>query len=239
MRDIRLLSTVKLADGNYTVVETWDALVKLRDNQTGAYRVLDVYEMSTRLLEPPGRPAQGVRDFQLEDRKYGREIARLAGHLNEMISGVPRSGESANPKYDLDKTTPGERFNTKLNELHALGIPCAPRTLHRWVVSYKTSGASGLVDRRGRRKSDLFAGWDARIVVVLRRVMEDETDESTGTIGRLEDRFKERLFRDSRQNPFTFPLEPHFGSGSNSSTTASTPSATPRIGGRKQSSPRA
>jgi putative transposase len=109
-------------------------------------------------------------------------------HMAEVVSGLPAdAGPDAvpAPKYDPAFTSLRQREIAKAAELRAAGCEVPLRTLQRLRRSYETQGVWGLVDHRFTRLSSVAGRVDERVVDAVRRAVAEETDRSTGTVGRL------------------------------------------------------
>lgn len=120
----------------------------------------------------------------------------LEGHLAEVAGGQPAgAGPDAvpRPEYDPAVTSLRQREITKAAELRAAGHRMPLRTLQRLRHKYETEGVWGLVDHRSTRYSSQSGRVDDRVVDAVRRAVEQETDRSTGTVGRLRRRTEQIL----------------------------------------------
>ena len=76
-------------------------------------------------------------------------------------------------------------------ELAATGSAIAFSTFQRMRQVYERQGVLGLVDGRMHRQSPLTV--DARLIEAIRTAIREETDRSTGTVGRLQRRVRQIL----------------------------------------------
>ncbi|NNH75832.1 DDE-type integrase/transposase/recombinase [Nocardia uniformis] len=109
------------------------------------------------------------------------------GHLVEVLTGRrPQSAAPAviRPEYGPDRTL-RQRELAKLSELSADGVSLTLITVQRRRKAYQDHGLLGLVDGRYRPRKSTTGRVDDRVVAMLRRVIESETDASTGTGTRL------------------------------------------------------
>lgn len=127
-------------------------------------------------LEPlgllDGLPAAVVDDARTWER-----------HLVEVETGLPPDageGESPRAGFDPAETTLADRAQAKATEL---GVSL--RTVQSRRARYARQGLWGLIDRRTVRGSVATGRVDARLVAVIREVIEAETNASTGTRSRL------------------------------------------------------
>ncbi|MGH3266424.1 MAG: helix-turn-helix domain-containing protein, partial [Trebonia sp.] len=151
-------------------------------------------DATTRMLgtqEIAPSPMGSVLD-DLSDAERTQLSERL-GHVREVLTGY-RSGsadlaEPGEPRPGYDSSLPlMDRYRAKAAEL-GLGS----RTVERWAAVLREVGPVGLVDRRGIRPSDPFAGVDARWVEMCRTVLAEHVDASRPTKQLLLDRVAARL----------------------------------------------
>ncbi|WP_179295750.1 hypothetical protein [Mycobacterium avium] len=107
-------------------------------------------------------------------------------HLIEVLTGTgdARSGVSQ-PKFDVSVTTLRQRELAKVEELRAAGHDVSFKTLQRQRRAYERDGLLGVVDRRYLPQRAVFGRVDQRVVEVARRLVDAETDQSTGTVRRF------------------------------------------------------
>lgn len=101
----------------------------------------------------------------------------------EVETGLPPGSPSdATPRsgYDPATTTLLQRDQAKASELEV-----SVRTVQARRARYAQQGLWGLVDQRAARMSEATGRADARLVAVIRELVDDETDTSTGTRSRL------------------------------------------------------
>jgi transposase InsO family protein len=104
-------------------------------------------------------------------------------HVVEAQTGLPPdapAGAVPRPGFDPAATTVCERDRVKAAEL---GV--SPRTVQERRLRYARQGLWGLVDQRAARGSTATGRADARLVAVVRDLVDAETDASTGTRSRL------------------------------------------------------
>ena len=113
-----------------------------------------------------------------------------------MITGVsPDSppGTRPRPGYDPALRSLRQRELAKYEELTAAGHRVGLSTLKRLRARYEREGLWGVVDRRAARRTAPAGHVDPRVVEATRRVIAEETDRSTGTVGRLRRRVEQLL----------------------------------------------
>jgi putative transposase len=122
------------------------------------------------LLE--GLPAKVVEDA----REWERHVVEVeTGLLPDAAAGA-----AARPGFDPATTRLADRNRAKAEEL---GV--TDRTVQIRRSRYARQGLWGLVDQRAVRGSEVTGRADARLVVIVRDLVDGETDESTGTRSRL------------------------------------------------------
>jgi putative transposase len=138
------------------------------------FTVLDGTPLPT--VEPigllDGLPAKVVEDARAWERC-----------IVEVETGLPRhaaSGTEPRPGFDPATTTVADRDKAMAAEL---GVSL--RTMQIRRARYARQGLWGLVDQRRVKMSEATGRVDARLVAVIRDVVDAETDTSTGTRSRL------------------------------------------------------
>jgi putative transposase len=117
-------------------------------------------------------------------------------HLVEVLTGLPppaEPGTAARPAYDPSATTLRQRELAKVAELTAQGHQVSLATVQRLRQRYGRGGLWALVDRRVTRGSSPTGRVDPRVVQAARQAIAEETDRSTGTVGRLARRTEQLL----------------------------------------------
>ncbi|CAM4337814.1 Mu transposase C-terminal domain-containing protein [Nocardia ninae] len=105
----------------------------------------------------------------------------------EILTGRPPGcspSTPVRPEYRSDRTL-RQREMAKLAELRAAGEDLTLITLQRQRRAYQQDGLLGVLDRRCRPRNSTVGRVDERVVDALRRVIDAETDRSTGTGTRL------------------------------------------------------
>jgi putative transposase len=107
-------------------------------------------------------------------------------HIVEVITGVrPQAGARAKPRSRFDPSTRSlrQRELAKVSELADDGRRVPLSTLQRLRLNYEKRGVWGLVDQRvaGRRGTKT----DERVLQAIGQAVAEETNRSTGTVGRL------------------------------------------------------
>lgn len=117
-------------------------------------------------------------------------------HITEVLTGrLPDRdpGGQAKAEYDPAVTTLRQRELAKVAELEAAGRRVPLSTLQRLRLAYERQGLWGLVDGRATRSSSVTGRADPRVAEAVRQAIAEETDRSTGTVGRLERRTRKIL----------------------------------------------
>lgn len=119
-----------------------------------------------------------------EERDRVRFLHR---HLYEIAHGVPPDSPSEvrpRPQYRLDQplTT---RMAAKAGELAELGVPVTERSLWRYWKDYRSSGVSGLIDGRRLQVASPSGRLGPEVVGLIEAVLDEQTNLSTGTRGRV------------------------------------------------------
>lgn len=115
-------------------------------------------------------------------------------HIVEVITGVrPQAGARAKPRPQFDPLTRSlrQRELAKVSELADDGRRVPLSSLQRLRLNYEKRGVWGLVDQRvaGRRG----AKTDERVLQAIGQAVAEETNRSTGTVGRLRRRVEQIL----------------------------------------------
>ena len=149
---------------------------------------------------PASLPPQGLLDG------VPAEVADQARwwehHIVEVIAGVPpQAGRGATPKpqYDPHTCSLRQRELAKVAELETIGHKTPLSTLQRLRVTYEKHGIWGLVDRRTTRRRGIKT--DERVLEAIRQAVAEQTNRSTGTVGRLRRRVEQILASEHDLDP--------------------------------------
>ena len=110
------------------------------------------------------------------------------------------AGHRPRPEYDPARRSLRQRELAKHAELTAAGHEVALSTLKRLRAPVRAEGLWGVVDQRCRPPGCRRPGGrvDPRVVEATRQAIAEETDRSTGTVGRLRRRVEQILAETSR-----------------------------------------
>ncbi len=191
--------TVRLGGQTHTVAGLDSVTVRLAD-VTGA-----VTEVPTVvLLADPGMelvtasrvplaPQPALERLPAETAEHARWWER---HLIEVITGVPPDsppGTRPRAGYDPAVRSLRQRELAKHEELTLAGHRVGLSTLKRLRARYEREGLWGVVDHRAARRTAPAGYADSRVVEATRQAIAEETDRSTGTVGRLRHRVEQLL----------------------------------------------
>lgn len=200
MRQIEIGMKVTLTDGaktvaEYLVLEFKDGHVLLRHLGTGDESWFDPLDMARLWIGPGYRWAKAQPgDLDRVGKEKRKQAVMWADHLEELNTGRRLNGEAGSPRPEYD---PGLSLTTRIanksREMRILGIPCSTSTVKRRLRAYSAVGLAGLLDRRQFRQYDPLGRVDRRVMAALATVVGHETNESTGTVGRLRFRVKQEL----------------------------------------------
>lgn len=192
-RQIRVGSRVRFRELVYDVAGTDGSSVFLAGTSGGAPLTIlatDLLTDRTFALESViARPVAPPALFDLLPDDV-RDAARdLEGHITEVLDGVPVGaphGTRPRPEYDVGSTTLRQREMAKVAELERAGQQAMTlRMFQRRRVAYEAQGVLGLVDRRRLQASNPAGRTDPRVIEALQRVLEANTDGSSGTVDRI------------------------------------------------------
>ena len=190
---------LRLGGATHTVAGLGSATVRLAD-VTGA-----VIEVPTAglLADPslelvtaswvPMAPQPALERLPAEAVETARWWER---HLIEVITGVPPGsppGTGPRPEYDPARRSLRQRELAKHGELTRAGHRVGLSTLKRLRARYERDGLWGVIDHRAARRTAPAGYVDPRVVEATRQAIEQETDRSTGTVGRLRRRVEQIL----------------------------------------------
>lgn len=108
-------------------------------------------------------------------------------HVREVETGFPDAVGQGRPRWQFDPATRSlaQREQTKAEELTAAGWAASAATVRRMRARYRSEGLWGLVDGRAVRERSALGRADERVVAAVRKVLEGQREQSTGTLVRL------------------------------------------------------
>ncbi|EFV13818.1 Mu transposase C-terminal domain-containing protein [Segniliparus rugosus] len=176
----------------YELVALDGPRVLLSDQQRGHMTITLAALLADKTFQIVGaeqsrRPLRPAYFNSLSEEACDRAL-RFERHVSEAADGLPvdaEPGSAPRPKYDPMTTSQSERDAAKVAELAALGEPLSLRSFRRFRRQYEISGIEALIDKRPVRKTSVASRVDNRYVEVLRRVLAESRDDSTGTRGKL------------------------------------------------------
>jgi len=139
---------------------------------------------------PPQGLLQSVPASRVERARWWEQ------QIIEVLTGVPPEagpGTTARPGFDPHASTLRQREMAKVAELKALGQEIPLSTFQRLRRSYEQEGLWGLVDGRATRQPSPDGLADKRIAEAVRRAVDEQVDQSTGTVGRVRRRVEKIL----------------------------------------------
>jgi hypothetical protein len=143
---------------------------------------------------PPQVPPLGLLQTLPEPvLQAAREWER---HLVEVETGLPlgaAEGTRPRPQYDPVLRSLAQREQAKAEELSAAGGKASARTVRRMRARYREQGLWGLVDTRYARRAKPTGNVDPRVVAAAAKVIDAQTDTSTGTKSRAIGQIKQAL----------------------------------------------
>jgi putative transposase len=178
---------VRYDGADHQVVALSGTSVRLHSDDGAQSVVLVAYLMACpEFSVVDGEPLPAVEPFGLLDGlppKVLEDARTWERNIVEVETGLPPNpplGASPRPGFDPATTTVAERDRAK-----ALELGVSLRTMQIRRARYARQGLWGLVDQRTVRLNEATGRVDARLVTVIRELIDDETDTSTGTRSRL------------------------------------------------------
>jgi hypothetical protein len=192
---------VRYAGSTYTVIGLVDGQVHLADvvgvvSQVPVGRLLAEAGFGLVTATPTRAALTSAALLDGVPAEAARQALWWERHLVEVLTGLPpeqERGTRAKPQYDPAVRSLRQREIAKVTELAGAGRPVALRTLQRARQRYEAKGLWGLVDARLSRPSAPLGRADARVVDAIRQAVAEQSDISTGTVGRLRRRVAQIL----------------------------------------------
>jgi transposase InsO family protein len=186
---VRVGDTVRFQGALHTVAGLGVDHVTLLDASLSPVAVLRGFLFADPSFEvlssqPTGgaRAVEPLAQLDWVDPDEAQRVRELERHLLEVYA--PELAGAALPDYAASLPV-GTRERNKLRELAALGMTVGLSTLRRWHARHEAEGLIGLLDRRQLRRASPTGQVDERVVDVLREVLREQRDLSTGTRGRV------------------------------------------------------
>ena len=118
------------------------------------------------------------------------------GHILEVLTGrPPECGPelAMRAEYDPAITTLRQRELAKVAELEAAGRKVTLGTVQRLRLGYERQGLRALIDGRAIRGASVSGRTDPRVVEAVQQAIDEETDQSTGTVSRVQRKVRKIL----------------------------------------------
>jgi transposase InsO family protein len=185
---VRVGDKVRFQGAMHTVAGLGGKHVTLLDESLTAVAVLPGLLFSDPTFEvlggqpTGGRVVEPLAQLDWVDPAEAQRVRDLERHLLEVY--LPELAGVVRPEYDPDLPV-GTRERAKVRELATLGMTVGLSTLRRWRALHEAEGLVGLVDRRRLRGTSPAGQVDKRVVEVLREVLGQQRELSTGTRGRV------------------------------------------------------
>ncbi|MGF6885976.1 putative transposase [Nocardia sp. GAS34] len=205
---------IRFEGASYTVVALSGERARLAD-VTGAERDLALGELlsasgfaivtAASAALPPQGLLEGVRPDKVEQARWWEH------HIVEVITGVPpEAGRAARPRPEYDPATCSlrQRELAKVDELSREGNSAPLSTFQRMRLAYEKQGVWGLIDHRSTRRPG--ARTDERVLAAIGKAVAEQTNQSTGTVGRLRRRVEQLLAADEIDPASVMPARATF-----------------------------
>lgn len=186
IRTISVGQVLTIDDATWVVCEYTGLAVKLRDVDTGEYRLVALEEISE--ADPAAGPSQQGKhpgELDLLTTEQIRRLQFLADHLDEMTTGIhPDRPGVYNPVYRPNRPI-RDREVEKSAELAQLGYTISAASLHRKRLAYSPGpgirSLVALLDGRTTRVTDPLAVIPDEFVRAIRAMLDDAADKTTTT----------------------------------------------------------
>lgn len=185
MRTIDTTQPLELVDGTFLCVERVGNQLTLRNLTTGDYTTLHSAELTSRLLTPPSMVSLPERSLAALPKPEQDDLSIVAAHLREMETGERASQTKPRPEYDPSTRSMAQRMEAKSAELASTPYKMSVPTLKRKLRAYRESGGAGLIDKRKQRTFERFDNVDDRVYKIMCTIVDDQTNQATGTVARL------------------------------------------------------
>lgn len=191
MKSVRLWDFIEFRGQPWQVVAQDGPKVALKNLNTSEVTKVAVTDLlrddSYLPKEPDHLPfLSDVRVLETLTPEQAEKAKALHHHVIEVLTGRgPNDGDVERPEYDPSLPLQ-ERLETKSQELKRIGFrPWTVRALYRYIGRYRAEGMAGLVDKRSARTSDVKGRADERLVQIVKDLLNQQGDLSTGTRSRV------------------------------------------------------
>ncbi|MGC4174017.1 Mu transposase C-terminal domain-containing protein [Demequina sp.] len=189
MRTVRLFDYLSYEGDSYQLIAVDGAVLALKSLSTNVIRHVGVSELLGSDSYEPDAPARmpALEDLAVLDRLDDSTRERtewLEPHIKDIAFGLRDDAALKRPQY-ADTLTMAERIDTKAVELAQAGNPITARSLRRYATGYKSEGLRAIVDGRKMRQGSIGGFQSPALVSVIEQVVDEQTDDSTGTRSRV------------------------------------------------------
>lgn len=191
MKSVRLWDFIEFRGQPWQVVAQEGpkvALKNLNSSEVTKVAVTDLLRDDSYLpKEPDSLPVlSDVRVLETLSPEQAKKSQALHRHVIEVLTGRGPDGDDE-PRPEYDPSLPlQERLEAKSAELKAIGFrPWTVRALYRYISRYRAEGMAGLIDKRTVQTVDPKGRADERLVTILKDLLAQQDDLSTGTRSRV------------------------------------------------------
>lgn len=199
---------VRIGDRTWRVARIATGAVELND-VNGAHADMSIAELLSdpsfsvvASASPIRAPIPPRGFFEALPREVADAAREWEKHVTEVLRGVPAgapSGTCVRLEYDPARSSLRQRQIAKVAELFGSGTAVSLSTFERMCRAYEREGIIGLVDGRTRRRTR--SNVDPRVEAATRKAIAEETNRSTGTVGRLQRRVEQILAEQDSADP--------------------------------------
>ena len=137
----------------------------------------------------------------------------LEAHITEVLDGIPSDAApdvAIRDPYNLNRFSLRQRELSKHAELVEMGETISIGSLQRLRRAYESEGILGLVDQRLIRRTPVAGRTDQRVVDAILSVLEQNTQQSSGTMDRLIRQVRKQLESEHGAGEVPFPSRATF-----------------------------
>jgi len=185
MHTLDLDSTITLTDGDYTFVEKYGSMHRLRSVADGSIVDMHIGTITQKLVGMPAKAMTSPRVLETVSAASRKKTMTMADHLREIETGINPGLDTPRAQYDLATTSQNERIDAKISELRAQGLPASRPTLMRKLKTFREAGSAALVDKRSIRSDSPTDRINPAVKDALCLVIADQLHRSTGTKSRI------------------------------------------------------